>query len=545
MIRTLLVLVASFALFAACGDAQLTVSKEMPDSEGTAQGAVSCDPQMSYFPVNAPHNIGYDAASCGSGTCDTTCPDANANSDYGGVHHGVDVFAFYRAPIVSVVRGVVRRVGVPSSTSGLRVTISDGCNWWYYYGHLDEAVVSEGQSVEPGQLIGFMGNSGAPSVHLHFNVSPDGNYDGDIDPFPLLAATSPTACGGGAGGPAAPPPPQDVPFWFTGGFGRIGKNADGRLEVFVRGADRALWNQWQPAPSQGPWSGFNPLGGGLAADPVVATNADGRLEVFVIGLDFQLWHKWQDSPGGGWSAYYPEGGNISSEPAVGKNLDGRLEVFVRGSDGALWHTWQKTAGGGWSGFESLGGQITSVPVVVNNKAGFLEVYARGTDGAVWQRRQTPFGWTDWATLHGNILFAPAIERNADGRMEVFVWGSDRALWHAWESTPGSGQFNGFVSLGGVITARPFAARNQDGRLEVFARGGDNAMWHLWQLTPGGAWSSWASEGGVLTSEVHVGQNSHGGLEAFVRGGDNALYVKWQTPTGWSDWARLAGNLAGF
>lgn len=169
------------------------------DPEGSAHQKVSCGPQMSHFPVQAPHNIGYDAASCSSG-CATSCPDQNANSDYGGVHHGVDVFAYYRAPEVSVVSGTVMRVGVPSDTSGLRVTISDGCGWWYYYGHMDEAVVSEGQHVEPGQLIGYMGSSGAPSVHLHFNVSADGDYYNDIDPFPLLQSTSATACGGLAGG---------------------------------------------------------------------------------------------------------------------------------------------------------------------------------------------------------------------------------------------------------------------------------------------------------------------------------------------------------
>lgn len=34
-------------------------------------------------------------------------------------------------------------------------------------------------------------------------------------------------------------------------------NADGRLEVFAMGMDGALWNDWQTAPSSGPWSGWN------------------------------------------------------------------------------------------------------------------------------------------------------------------------------------------------------------------------------------------------------------------------------------------------
>jgi hypothetical protein len=172
-----------------------------------------CAPRMHVFPVAAAHNIGYDAASCGSGTCEISCPDQNANSDWGGKHRGIDVFAFNRAPLVAVADGVIRAVGEPSKTSGLRVRLRDGCDWEYYYGHMDEAVVSEGMHVKAGDLIGYMGKTGTQSVHLHFNVSPNGEYNNDIDPFPLLNHTSPTACGDAppapptAGDDPAPPPP--------------------------------------------------------------------------------------------------------------------------------------------------------------------------------------------------------------------------------------------------------------------------------------------------------------------------------------------------
>ena len=41
----------------------------------------------------------------------------------------------------------------------------------------------------------------------------------------------------------------------------VGNNADGRLEVFVRGTDGALWHIWQTAPNNG-WSGWASLGAG-------------------------------------------------------------------------------------------------------------------------------------------------------------------------------------------------------------------------------------------------------------------------------------------
>jgi hypothetical protein len=77
------------------------------------------------------------------------------------------------------------------------VRLRDDCGWEYYYGHLQSAAVSQGQRVGAGQVIGAMGNSGTSGVHLHFNVSPNGNYNNDINPFNLLNGTSATACSGG------------------------------------------------------------------------------------------------------------------------------------------------------------------------------------------------------------------------------------------------------------------------------------------------------------------------------------------------------------
>ncbi len=166
-----------------------------------------CEPRMNTFPIAGLHNIGYDHASCGTGTCEISCPDANANSDYGGDHHGIDLFAWQRAPLVAVADGVVTRTGWVGSTSGmdtLRVRIRDECGWEYWYGHLDEVTVQEGDVVQSGQLIGYMGHTGTYSTHLHFNISPWGNYHDDINPFDLLVATSPTAC-------SADPEPEPEP----------------------------------------------------------------------------------------------------------------------------------------------------------------------------------------------------------------------------------------------------------------------------------------------------------------------------------------------
>ena len=83
-------------------------------------------------------------------------------------------------------------------------------------------------------------------------------------------------------------------------------------------------------------------------------NADGRLEVFVRGADNALWHIWQTAPNNGWCGWASLGGWIP-RPGGHQNADGRMEVFVRGADNALWHIWQTAPNNGWCGWASLGG----------------------------------------------------------------------------------------------------------------------------------------------------------------------------------------------
>ncbi|MEH2385895.1 MAG: hypothetical protein V7K14_08975, partial [Nostoc sp.] len=64
--------------------------------------------------------------------------------------------------------------------------------------------------------------------------------------------------------------------------------------------------------------------------------ASGRLDVFVRGTDNALWHKWFD---GGWSGWESLGGILTSSPTAVSWSYGRIDVFARGTDNALWHQW--------------------------------------------------------------------------------------------------------------------------------------------------------------------------------------------------------------
>src|SRR6266581_2318788 len=140
------------------------------------------------------------------------------------------------------------------------------------------------------------------------------------------------------------------------------ENADGRLEVFAAGNDGALWHIWQTAPN-GTWSSWASLGTlsnvQFLSGYTVGKNADGRLEVFTVGSDGALWHIWQTTAGGNWyntwfSSGKPSGMDLQPSPTLVRNADGRLEVVAAGTDGALWHIWQTAPNGTWSSWAYLG-----------------------------------------------------------------------------------------------------------------------------------------------------------------------------------------------
>ncbi len=341
----------------------------------------------------------------------------------------------------------------------------------------------------------------------------------------------------------------------------VAQNTDGRLEVFTVGTDGTLWHIWQTIPDK-LWSNWDPLTKpphtNVLVVPGVGKNADGRLEVFTIGSDGALWHIWQTAPGHGpWFNWFSSGqpaasiANAQFPPSVAQNTDGRLEVFTVGSDGALWHIYQEAPNGTWSSWTPLGKPpnltAVNVPVVGKNADGRLEVFTIGSDGALWHTWQTAPGhgpWFNWfssgqpAASIANAQFPPSVAQNTDGRLEVFTIGSDGALWHIWQTTP-NGTWSNWASLGlpqaASITSPPTVEKNKDGHLEVLVSGHDGALWHIWQTVPGNGWGNWASLGTppniVINSSPYVSENADGRLEAFANGSDGALWHCWQVSPG--------------
>ncbi len=117
-----------------------------------------------------------------------------AARDGGRGHDGQDIFAARGTPVRAAAAGFVYRID-DLSLGGLSVTIVGDGGWRHYYTHFDAVPqdLTEGQRVEVGTLIGFVGNSGnaaSTPTHLHYGVYRGTDDDhcawAAFDPMPML-----------------------------------------------------------------------------------------------------------------------------------------------------------------------------------------------------------------------------------------------------------------------------------------------------------------------------------------------------------------------
>ena len=98
-------------------------------------------------------------------------------------HTGIDVAAEEGSPVLAAASGIVRRAGLRGGY-GKAVEIDNGGGTSTLYGHASALAVKEGDKVEAGQAIAFVGHTGrATGSHLHFEVRKDGK---PTDPQPAL-----------------------------------------------------------------------------------------------------------------------------------------------------------------------------------------------------------------------------------------------------------------------------------------------------------------------------------------------------------------------
>lgn len=194
----------------------------------------------------------------------------------------------------------------------------------------------------------------------------------------------------------------------------VGRNPDGRLEIFITTAGGDVWQRWQSSPG-GAWVAWNPgfgVPGRFLTQVSAFTNKDGRMELFATAANGDVLRRSQQGTGG-WTAWQSHGHNPSDGTgrrfvriATALQSDGRGVLFTVDHDRRVCSTRQTYAGslsweldyGAWI---ELGGRMTQVAALQDPATGLLRLYGVDHTGAVWTRTQTAANavtWTAWAQL---------------------------------------------------------------------------------------------------------------------------------------------------
>lgn len=117
---------------------------------------------------------------------------AREGLDANGFHKGVDFSAPEGTPIAASMAGevvVAQNDGMPVSGYGIATIIKHSNGMFTLYGHQSQLLVSVGDSVQQGQIIGKVGNTGISfGAHLHFEIRTSlyGGMGNILDPMNFL-----------------------------------------------------------------------------------------------------------------------------------------------------------------------------------------------------------------------------------------------------------------------------------------------------------------------------------------------------------------------
>lgn len=87
------------------------------------------------------------------------------------LHKGIDLAYHQGTPIVSTANGKVIEKGYEATGFGNYVLIRHKYGFFTKYAHMDKVYVREGETVNQGQVVGTLGNTGLSTApHLHYEV---------------------------------------------------------------------------------------------------------------------------------------------------------------------------------------------------------------------------------------------------------------------------------------------------------------------------------------------------------------------------------------
>lgn len=93
------------------------------------------------------------------------------------MHNGVDMACSQGTPIYAAKSGKVTVASYQAGGAGYYVSINHGDGFSSIYMHMTHYIVSAGQYVTQGQVIGYVGSTGGSTgPHLHFGIAYNGTY---------------------------------------------------------------------------------------------------------------------------------------------------------------------------------------------------------------------------------------------------------------------------------------------------------------------------------------------------------------------------------
>jgi len=103
---------------------------------------------------------------------------------WGDFHWGLDIAADSGSPIIAAAAGWVMEAGWKNDAYGYTVMLDHGNGIQTLYAHASALAAKEGQRVEAGQLIAYVGSTGnSTGPHVHFEIRLDGVC---VDPLQYL-----------------------------------------------------------------------------------------------------------------------------------------------------------------------------------------------------------------------------------------------------------------------------------------------------------------------------------------------------------------------
>ena len=163
---------------------ETTVALELPQEQSVEDGQPEEDTTLPAEPVGYVFPLENADATVLDSFGDRPVPDIPVNvSPKYAFHRGVDLEASEGSSVLAVADGTVT-VSASDLIYGEQITIQHADGMLTTYCHLSERLVSEGDSVRQGQIIGHSGSTGwATGPHLHLEVQIDGEY---VDPMEAL-----------------------------------------------------------------------------------------------------------------------------------------------------------------------------------------------------------------------------------------------------------------------------------------------------------------------------------------------------------------------